>query len=184
MESQERSKTLGGDGVMRRRWVPARREEGGFASLDRIHEELDRWFNDIMGSFLGSWGRYTPRGMDISSWGPRIDLYDQGNELVLKAEIPGVDPKDLDIRVLPDSVVLRGEIRRDEEIKDENYYRCERVYGSFARTIPLPVEVNPSEAKASYKNGILKLVLPKAEPQEEEGVRIEVEKEDEEKRTD
>jgi len=162
---------------MRRRWLPIRREEGVFGSLDRIHEEIDRWFSDVMDTFFGGLSKPSLRVWDISSWGPRIDLYDQGKELVLKAEVPGVDPKDIDIRVLEDSVVIRGEVRRDEEVKDENYYRCERSYGSFARSIPLPVSIKPSEAKASYKNGVLTLILPKAEAGKEEGVKIEIEEE-------
>ncbi|MBC7331798.1 MAG: Hsp20/alpha crystallin family protein [Synergistetes bacterium] len=163
---------------MRRRWLPVRREEGIFGSLERIHEELDRWFNDVVSSFFGSWDRPSLRIWDIPAWGPRIDLYDQGNELVLKAEVPGIDPKDIDVRLLEDRVVIRGEIRKDEEVREENYYRSERAYGSFARTIPLPVSIKPSEAKASYKNGVLTLVLPKAEPEKEEGVRVEIKEEE------
>lgn len=163
---------------MRRRWLPIRREEGIFSPLDRIHEELDRWFNDVVSSFFGGWDKPSLRLWDIPTWGPRIDLYDQGKELVLKAEVPGIDPKDIDVRVLEDRVVIRGEVRRDEEVKDENYYRCERAYGSFARTIPLPVNVNPSEAKASYKNGVLTLVLPKVEPGKEEGFKVEIKEEE------
>ncbi|MCS7233337.1 MAG: Hsp20/alpha crystallin family protein [Synergistetes bacterium] len=163
---------------MRRRWLPMRREEGIFSSLDRIHEELDRWFNDVVSTFFGSWDKPSLREWSVTSCSPRIELYDQGKELVLRAELPGIDPKDVDIRVLEDRVIMKGELRRDEEIKDESYYRCERVYGSFARTIPLPVDVKPSESKASYKNGILTLILPKAEPEKEEGFRVEIEKEE------
>lgn len=163
---------------MRGRWLPIRREEGIFSSLDRIHEELDKWFNDVVNTFFGSWDKPLLRAWSVPSYGPRIELYDQGKELVLKAEVPGVDPKDVDIRVLEDRVIIKGELRRSEEVKEENYYRCERAYGTFARTIPLPVNVKPSEAKASYKKGILTLVLPKAEPEKEEGFKVEIEEEE------
>lgn len=163
---------------MRGRWLPMRREEGIFSSLDRIHEELDKWFNDVVNTFFGGWDKPLLKTWSVPSYGPRIELYDQGKELVLKAEVPGVDPKDMDIRVLEDRVIIKGELRRSEEIKEENYYRCERAYGSFARTIPLPMSVKPSEAKASYKNGVLTLVLPKAEPEREEGFKVEIEEEE------
>lgn len=158
-----------------RRWgLPARRDEGIWRSIDRIHEELDRWFSDIVDTFFGDLATPIATSWGVSVRAPSIDLYDQGSELVLKAELPGIDPKDVDIRVLEDRVMIRGEIRRDEEVKEKNYYRCERAYGSFARTIPLPMKVKPSEAKASYKNGILTLTLPKAEPEKEEGVKIDI----------
>ncbi|NLX91376.1 MAG: Hsp20/alpha crystallin family protein [Firmicutes bacterium] len=105
---------------------------------------------------------------------PRVNIYQTDKDVVLKAEIPGVAKEDLNIYVDDTLVRLSGQIRRDHEFKDENIFRSERYYGSFSRSVPLPAEVNPEEAKAQYRDGILSITLPKAQPERIRGRRIDI----------
>ena len=105
---------------------------------------------------------------------PRVNIYQTDKDVVLKAEIPGVAKEDLNIYVDENLVRLAGQIKRDHEFKDENIFRSERYYGSFSRSIPLPVEVNSEEAKAQYRDGILSITLPKAQPERIKGRRIDI----------
>ncbi len=105
---------------------------------------------------------------------PKIDVYQTETDVVLKAEIPGVSKEDLNIYIDDNSIRLSGETKRDEEFKDDNVYRSERYYGSFSRTVPLPMEVKSDKAKAEYKDGILKITVPKAEPGKIKGRRLEI----------
>lgn len=106
--------------------------------------------------------------------GPKIDVYQTETDVVVKAEIPGVSKEDLNIYIDDNSIRLSGETKRDEEFKDDNIYRSERYYGSFSRTVPLPIEVKSDKAKAEYKDGILKITVPKAEPGKIKGRRLDI----------
>jgi len=128
--------------------------------------ELDR----NMGNFFE---RLPWRGFGGDSL-PRVNIYQTDKEVILKAEIPGVTKDDLNIYVDENSVRLAGQIKRDHEFKDENIFRSERYYGSFSRSIPLPVEINSNEAKAQYRDGILSLTLPKLEPEKLKGRRVDI----------
>ncbi len=96
--------------------------------------------------------------------------------MVLKAELPGVDPKDVEARVEEGTLYLKGERKFENEVKEENYHRIERSYGSFVRTFPLPSSVDPHKAKAEYKNGVLTLTLPKREEAKPKTIQISVTK--------
>jgi HSP20 family protein len=105
---------------------------------------------------------------------PRVNIYQTEKDVVLKAEIPGVSKEDLNIYVDEGLVRLAGQIKRDQDFKDENVFRSERYHGGFSRSIPLPVEVNTDEAKAQYSDGILSITLPKAQPERIKGRRIDI----------
>jgi HSP20 family protein len=92
---------------------------------------------------------------------PRVDLFQTDAEVVVKAEIPGVAKEDLNVYLDDKLIRIAGQIKRGNEFKDENIYRTERYYGSFSRTVPLPVEVKSDEARAEYKDGILSIKCPK-----------------------
>ena len=92
-----------------------------------------------------------------------IDVYQTPSEIVIKSVVAGVDPKDLDISITNDMVTVRGKRERDEEVKDDNYFYRECFWGYFSRSVILPTEVDTSEAKASFKNGVLTIRLPKVE---------------------
>jgi len=91
---------------------------------------------------------------------------------VIEAEIPGAKKEDIEVKIKDNSVIIRGEVKKEEEKKEENYYRSERFYGKFERVIPLPVEIKAEDAKATIEDGILKLEIPKATTEKE--VKIEV----------
>lgn len=105
---------------------------------------------------------------------PRVDVYQTENDVVVEAEIPGVSKEDLNLYIDENTVRLTGQTKRENELKDENAYRTERCYGSFSRTIPLPVEVKSEQAKAEYKDGILYVTVPKVEPSKSRGRKIDI----------
>uniref|UniRef100_A0A7C4L384 Hsp20/alpha crystallin family protein n=1 Tax=Bellilinea caldifistulae TaxID=360411 RepID=A0A7C4L384_9CHLR len=92
---------------------------------------------------------------------PRVDVKETDKKVIVTAELPGLDEKDIEISISGDALILRGEKRQEEEEKGEDYYRMERRYGSFQRVIPLPCEVQVDKAEASYRKGVLTVELPK-----------------------
>ncbi len=130
------------------RWFP-------FFDVGKTLEEMDRMFGPL-GQPVGV--RSVPRGTF-----PAVNVYEQGDKVVLMAEIPGVKPEQLDLTVLGDSVTLKGE-RREEDLPDgERFYRRERPVGAFTRTVTLPEAINPDSVQAQYKDGVLKVRMEKAE---------------------
>lgn len=129
-------------------------------------EEMDRMFESI---FPGRWAR--PFRWEHPSWidvplaadvrVPRVDVLDRDGEIVVKAEVPGVEKKDLDISVSDNSVTIRGSTQREEKEERGDYVRAEISRGSFSRTVALPADVDGEKAKASFKDGVLALTLPK-----------------------
>jgi len=97
------------------------------------------------------------------SWAPAVDIFERGEDLVLRAEVPGVAKDDLDVQVEGNVLTLRGQRIRDKEIREESYYRVERSYGSFSRSFTLPSTVDATRIAATSRDGILEVVLPKAE---------------------
>ena len=101
---------------------------------------------------------------------PSVDISETDKDVIVQAEIPGIDPKDLDISLNGRLLTIKGEKKSEHEEKKENYHKIERKYGSFSRTLELPVDVDPDKVGATYKDGVLKIVLPKTEA----GKKIEV----------
>jgi HSP20 family protein len=108
------------------------------------------------------------------SWAPAVDIYEKDGNIVLKAELPGVDPKDVDIRVENNLLTLRGERKFDNEVKRDNYHRVERSYGSFSRSFTLPNVVDTQNIKAEYRDGVLHMTLPKREEAKPRQIQINV----------
>ncbi len=133
-----------------------------FRDADNIQREMSNFFEN---SPFGFFGKTTS---------PRIDVYQTEKDVVLNAEIPGVSKEDLNVYVDENSIRLSGQTKKDDDYKDDDVYRKERYYGSFSRTIPLPVEVKSQKAKAEYKNGILSIYVPKVEPAKMKGCRIDI----------
>ncbi|WP_297453397.1 Hsp20/alpha crystallin family protein [Persephonella sp.] len=137
-----------------------------FRELTRIEQELNKVFNELVP---------TPKSgelVEVTTWAPRVDVYEKDNKLIIEAEIPGAKKEDVEVKIKDNAVVIKGEVKKEAEEKDKTYYRTERFYGVFERVIPLPVEVKAEEAKASFENGVLKIEIPKAI--EEKEVKIEV----------
>jgi len=147
----------------RRGWDP-------FRTLLDIQREMNRLFNTTLT------GR-TEEGIGLREgiWSPALDVYETENDIVVKAELPGMKPEDVDISVVGDTLTIKGEKKQEEEIKKENYYRLERSYGSFQRSLRLPVDVKPDKIKATYKDGVLKVTLPKSEEVKPKKIEIKVE---------
>jgi HSP20 family protein len=137
------------------RWQP-------FPEMENLRRQMDRMFDDIAGL-----NREYP-----TTWTPAIELEDSNDNLILRAEVPGVEGKDLDIQVGREAVAISGETRYENKSQEKGYFRSEFRYGKFQRTIPLPVPIQNNKAQAEFKNGVLKLTLPKAEEARNSVVRI------------
>ncbi len=132
------------------RWDPFREMISLREAMDRL---LDEAFTRPLSLSLG----------ENLALVPQIDMYQTNDEVVVKATIPGVKPEDLHITISGDVLTIRGEIKEEEEVKDATYLLRERRYGTFSRSIPLPVPVVADKAKAEFEHGVLTLTLPKAE---------------------
>lgn len=110
----------------------------------------------------------------LTSWAPAVDIYENENELVIKADLPDINEKDLDVRIENNTLTVRGERKFEQEVKEENYLRVERAYGSFSRSFSLPSSVNTEAIQAEYKNGVLTVALPKRAESKPKQVKINV----------
>jgi HSP20 family protein len=108
----------------------------------------------------------------MSSWAPAVDIYETDKEISMKAELPGMQEKDIDIKVEDNVLSISGERRMEKEIKEENYHRIERAYGSFNRSFTLPRTVDRDAIKAAYKDGVLTVTLPKKEEVKPKQIKI------------
>jgi HSP20 family protein len=127
-------------------------------------EEVERWFEEawhnpfsMMRSMM--WPQSEVSGFETSS--PRVDIYDRGNELVLKADLPGMKKEDLDIHLADNVLTISGETKKEEKVEKENYYRYERSHGSFFRRFELPYDIDPEHIKAHMEDGVLEVKLPR-----------------------
>ena len=130
-------------------------------------EEMDQLFNHFMRrGWMRPWRFEWPNMSETPLPGmklPKIDVIDREAEVLVKAELPGVDKKDVDISVGEDSLTIRGETRHEEKEEKGDYYRSEITRGSFSRTVALPATVDAAGAKAAMDNGVLEITLPKVE---------------------
>jgi HSP20 family protein len=108
-------------------------------------------------------------------WLPSLDLSENKNEFVVKAEVPGMSPKDIEISLNGGVLNIHGEKKQEKEEKEENYHFVERSYGSFCRAVRLPGDVQSDKVKAAYKNGVLTVTLPKSEKSKKDEVKIKIE---------
>jgi len=123
--------------------------------------EMERLFEDILGRpFLPALWRHIP--MVEMGWAPAIEVFEKEDKFVVKAELPGMKEEDIDISVVGDTLTIKGERKAESEVKEEDYYCCERSYGSFSRSIALPSNVDAKKIEASYEDGVLEVSLPKA----------------------
>lgn len=129
-------------------WRPLR-------ELSNLRREMD----DLWGNLTGEKEFLPTKG----EWMPAVDVSETKDSLIVKAEIPGMESKDIDISLSGDLLTIKGEKKQKTEEKKENYHRIETHYGAFSRTIRVPVSVNSEKIKASYDNGVLKITLPKKE---------------------
>jgi len=127
----------------------------------REMEELERRFEDIFSRpLLPSIWRRLP--MEERGWAPAIEIFEKEDKYVVKAELPGMKQEDIDISLVGDTLSIKGQREAESEVKEEDYYCCERSYGSFFRSIALPSNVDAKKIEASYEDGVLEVSLPKA----------------------
>jgi HSP20 family protein len=151
--------------------IPWRRREVGGAR-ERSAVDLWREMDNLFDRFFGEAG-WPERAVE-KTFAPAFDISETDNEFVVRAELPGVDPKEVDINLTGDRLTIKGEKNDEKEERAENFHRVERSFGSFTRSFQLPCEVKEEEIKAEYKNGVLELKLPKAEEVKRKTVKVEV----------
>jgi len=149
-------------------WKPFR-ELAPFRDFERMRKEMDRFWD----SFLE--GTMRRKGEDGTEWFPSLDVSETKSDFVVKAELPGIDPKDIDISLTDGMLTIRGEKKQEKEEKEENYHFIERSYGTFSRSVSLPRDLKHDKISASYKDGVLRVVLPKSEEAKKKEIKIKVE---------
>jgi HSP20 family protein len=140
-----------------------------FRELSTMQDRINRIFGDVYGR----------RGEDDmvlrGDWIPPVDIYESPHgEIVIKAELPGLDKKDIDLRVENNTLTIRGERKRQTDVKDESYHRVERIHGTFSRSFSLPQTVDAGRVSADYKDGVLTVVLPVKEEAKPRQIQVKV----------
>ena len=141
------------------RWDP-------FRDLSMLQDRMNRLFDDA--------GRpwRTDEPAATTSWSPSVDIFETEGEIVVKAELPGMDRKDIQLNLENNVLSLRGERKFQKETKDDNYHRIERSYGVFSRSFSIPATVDEERIRADYKDGVLKIVLPKKDQAKPKQIKI------------
>ncbi len=152
--------------------------KGGLHTYMTPFEDMERWFES---AFPATWPR--PSRWEWPRWSqmqapfegrlPKVDVIDRESEVLVRAELAGVDKKDIDISVSDNTVTIRGSTRQESKEEKGDYYRCEIAEGSFARTVALPCDVDSDKAKAAFKDGLLELTLPKRVSAKRHTVKVE-----------
>jgi len=141
------------------RWQP-------FSDMVPLRQAMDRLFED---SFVRP-SRFT--GLFGEGAETPIDIYQTDEDVVVKASVPGIKPEEVDVTITGDTLTLKGETKTEEEVKKENYFRKERSYGAFSRSILLPSSLQTDKAEATFENGVLTLTIPKAEESKPKQIKI------------
>ena len=145
------------------RWEPLR-------DLLTTQREFDRLLKEAFSPLSGE------TEVSTRSWAPPVDIYETEDAIVLKAELPGMDPNDVEVRVEDNTLYLKGERKYEKEVKEQNYHRVERSYGSFARSFSLPNSISTDKVRAEFKDGLLTLTMPKREESKPKTIKIDVTK--------
>lgn len=145
------------------RWVDP------FKELSAIHERMNQLFDE---TFLPTRG--TEAAPAAAMWSPAVDIYESGDDIVVKAEVPGIAKDDVAVEVKDGILTLRGERKFEKEEKEENYHRIERSYGTFVRSFALPSSVDPERVQAALKEGVLEVRIGKKEQAKLRKVKVAV----------
>jgi HSP20 family protein len=142
-----------------------------FREMERTFEDFFRRpFSLLNPSF---WPGMRMEGMEELS--PNVDIFEEGDDIVVKAEMPGITKDDLEVSVTDNTITISGEKKKEEKIEKKNYFRMERTYGSFTRNIPIPSEVEKDKIKAKFKDGVLEIRAPKTEEAKQQAKKIDIE---------
>lgn len=134
-------------------------------SLMNLRDNINRIFDM---SIPENWGE----GREASQWRPSVDIYEKDNEMVVHAELPGVKKDDISLDLKENVLSIRGKRESEEEIDEDGYYRKERRFGSFQRSIPLAESIDPEQVKASFKDGVLEVRVPRSQTKEMRRISI------------
>jgi HSP20 family protein len=137
-----------------------------FRGVSTLQDQINRLFSDAFERTEGE--------SNLTAWAPAVDISENEHELLVKADLPGIDPKELDIRVENNVLTIRGERKFEKKVDQDNYLRVERTYGSFSRSFALANTVNADGIKADYQNGVLTLVVPKREEAKPKQIKVNV----------
>ena len=132
-----------------------------------LQDEVNRLFED-------NFTRERSGHADLATWAPPVDIYETENELVVKAELPDFQDKDIDVRITNNTLTIRGERKFEKDVKEENYLRIERAHGSFMRSFSLPNTVSSENIRADYRNGVLTLHMAKREESKPKQIKVSV----------
>src|ERR1700731_829626 len=143
------------------RWEP-------FREFTTLQDRMNRLFRDSFGS------NAEDQSLATSGFAPPVDVYEDEHNISLKAEVPGIDEKDLEVRIENNTLTVHGERKFEKEEKEENFRRGERKYGSFTRSFPLPTTVDPEKVSAAYDKGILKISLAKKAEAKPKQIKVNV----------
>lgn len=143
--------------------------------------DFERWFDRMAEDF---WRRPFPSLLRPERWWPTeagtmmrmptVDVYEEKDEVVIKAEIPGLSKEDISVQLTGSTLTIKGEKKREEEIKEDDYYCCERSFGAFTRAVDLPSDVKADQVKASFKHGVLEIRMPKTEEAKKKAVTVKI----------
>lgn len=141
------------------RWDP-------FRDVSKVQDQMNRFLEDA----------FLRRASDssLTTWAPEVDIHETGDALVLEADLPGMEEKDLDVRVEDNTLTIRGERKFEKKVSEENYLRVERSFGSFSRSFSLPQTFDAESVKADYRNGVLTIRVPKREEAKPRQVKVNV----------
>jgi HSP20 family protein len=141
--------------------------------LATLHDRMNRFLDEVFPGFQRQ-QQSEDQEFQAGNWTPPVDIYEDENAIHVKADLPGIDPDTLDVRVEGNRLLLRGERNFENETKKENFYRIERSYGSFIRAFTLPQNIQADRIDAQYRNGELKITLPKREEAKPKQIRVNV----------
>lgn len=156
--------------------VPIRKSKSVFDEIDRMHDRIMRRAYDIFTSNGGLFGKDIDDWMQAErelAWRPAVELTEKDDTFYLEVAAPGVDPKELNVEVTPDDILIRADVHHEHKEKKGDVYICEFAHGNLFRSIHLPKKIDPDKVKAEFKNGLLTLNAPVAEEARAKKVTIE-----------
>lgn len=136
-------------------------------------EDIERRLEELFERPWPPWGRAAE---EEKGWMPALDVFEKEDKLVVKAELPGMKEEDIEVSVSGDTLNIKGEKKSESEVKEENYYRSERSYGSFFRSVPIPSTVDAKKIEANYEDGVLEVTLPKIATEKPKKVAVKAKK--------
>jgi HSP20 family protein len=143
------------------RWDP-------FRDLMAIQDRMNRLFQETMARQRGE------EELELGQWSPAVDIYETGDRIVLRADLPGLEQSEIEVRVDDNTLTLRGDRKAPADVKAEDFHRAERPHGPFLRSFSLPQNVDQGGIRATHKNGVLEIVLPRKREAKASSIRVDV----------